>query len=98
MSTTRVAHAFQVSCRIFGNNPNPTNLRSGAKILQRKMKGEMLARYYPEPIEPYIRKQFPGYMTDVEERRQKKLETMRRRGKGPPPKGQGKRATKGKKK
>ena len=73
------------------------NLRSGSKVLRRALKGEYVARYYPEPIEPYIRAQFPDYKTPIEERRAKKLEALRRRGKGPPPKGQGKRATKGKK-
>ncbi len=36
----------------------------------------------------------PDYTTDLYDRRQEKLDRLRRRGKGPPKKGQGKRATK----
>ena len=50
-----------------------------------------------KPFKDVMREEFPDYLTPVEERRVQKLAHMRRRGKGPPKKGEGKRAGKKKK-
>ena len=47
-----------------------------------------------KPFKDVMREEFPDYLTPVEERRVQKLAHMRRRGKGPPRKGEGKRAGK----
>lgn len=75
---------------IFNQLPNK-GIRTGAKILKKRWTGELEARYYPESITKIARKVSPGYVTAQEERRLLKLDTLRRRGKGPPKKGSGKR-------
>eukprot|EP00979_Chaetoceros_neogracilis_P013534 scaffold3891_cov290-Chaetoceros_neogracile.AAC.4 len=75
---------------IFGQLPNK-GIRTGASVLKKRWTGILDARYYPESITKIARKTQPGYLTAQEERRQLKLDTLRRRGKGPPKKGSGKR-------
>mmetsp|Transcript_6375 Transcript_6375/g.7809 ORF Transcript_6375/g.7809 Transcript_6375/m.7809 type:complete len:101 (+) Transcript_6375:210-512(+) len=75
---------------VFGQLPVDTK-RTGHQFLKKAHQGEMIARYYPEPIEPGARKTSPGYKTELEVRRADKLSQLRRRGKGPPKKGAGKR-------
>jgi len=76
---------------IFGRLPNK-NIRTGTKILKKRLVAELENRYYLDPIAPIARKVTPGYTTEKEERRLLKLEQLRRRGKGPPKKGAGKRS------
>mmetsp|Transcript_15907 Transcript_15907/g.30015 ORF Transcript_15907/g.30015 Transcript_15907/m.30015 type:complete len:92 (-) Transcript_15907:399-674(-) len=78
---------------IFGELPNK-GIRTGASILKKRWTGIIEARYYPEPITKIARQTTPGYLTEQEERRKLKLDTLRRRGKGPPAKGSGKRKKK----
>jgi small subunit ribosomal protein S33 len=81
----------QIRSRIFGIHIG-NGLRSGRKILSRPLIGQKLLEYYPKNLI----KQDP-FMLDLQrEDRLEKLAKLRRRGKGPPKKGQGRRAMKGK--
>lgn len=84
---TGVAEARE---RIFGHIINPTGQRTSHKILRKKLIGEKVAAWYPYDV----RNDDPIVMEDLEEERLDKLEMLKRRGKGPPKKGQGKRASK----
>lgn len=75
---------------IFGQLPN-RNIRTGHQALKKRLTGFLENRYYPESITPIARMMTPGYLTEKEQRRQLKLDQLRRRGKGPPKKGSGKR-------
>mmetsp|Transcript_12012 Transcript_12012/g.19930 ORF Transcript_12012/g.19930 Transcript_12012/m.19930 type:complete len:105 (+) Transcript_12012:80-394(+) len=78
---------------VFGTLPQ-LNIKTGYQQMKRMHRGTYIARYYPEPIEKSARLGTPGYLSAQEERRQEKLEILRRRGKGPPKKGSGKRQQK----
>ena len=71
------------------------NERSGNKVLRKKLKGPLLADYYfdqsGQRVDEVGREIVKGRMNDVEARRKSQLEVLRRRGKGPPKKGSGKR-------
>ena len=86
-----------ISASIFGTLPS-TNVRSGNKVLRKKMKGPLLADYYFDQsgvdIDVVGREILSGWMNDREARRKNQLEILRRRGKGPPKKGMGKRSGK----
>uniref|UniRef100_A0A0E0DM08 Small ribosomal subunit protein mS33 n=1 Tax=Oryza meridionalis TaxID=40149 RepID=A0A0E0DM08_9ORYZ len=85
--TTGVAEA---RAAIFGNALNPTGKRAATKLLRKKMVGEQLAQWYPYDI----KRDDPLVMAREEKARLSKLEMLKRRGKGPPKKGQGRRAVK----
>lgn len=72
-------------------------VRTGNKVLRKKFLGPLFTSAYSKPFADVLRSEFPEYLTEKEDRRKQKLAYMRRRGKGPPKKGQGKRAGKGKK-
>ncbi|XP_030474762.2 uncharacterized protein LOC115692140 [Syzygium oleosum] len=76
--------------RIFGHILNPTAQRSPHKLLRKKLIGEKVAQWYPYDI----KKDDPLVMARQEQERLSKLEMLKRRGKGPPKKGQGRRAVK----
>ena len=80
-----------IACRIFGTSPtsNP-HARSVRKLLMKPLIGEAVASYYPK----YPRHNKLGFLDPHRLRAEAKLERLRRRGKGPPKKGQGKRAQK----
>ncbi|KAJ9707855.1 hypothetical protein PVL29_000094 [Vitis rotundifolia] len=80
----------EARARIFGHVLNPTGQRSPHKILRKKLIGEKVAQWYPYDI----KKDDPLVMARQEQERLSKLEMLKRRGKGPPKKGQGKRAAK----
>ncbi|BDA43621.1 probable mitochondrial 37S ribosomal protein S27 [Coccomyxa sp. Obi] len=79
----------EIRARIFGNHIG-NGLRSGRKVLRKKLIGEKVASYYPEPIS----KLDPMFVDMDLERKKLKLDKLKRRGKAPPKKGQGKRASK----
>ena len=85
----------ETSRKIFGNRPS-LNHRTGFKYLSRKPIGNMLANYYPDDGIRTFKKASKDFTTELEERRTDALGRLRRRGKGPPKKGEGKRAKKGK--
>ncbi|XP_061373580.1 uncharacterized protein LOC133315913 [Gastrolobium bilobum] len=76
--------------RIFGHQLNPTGKKSAHKVLRMKLFGEKVAQWYPYDIN----KDDPLLMAQKEQERLSKLEMLKRRGKGPPKKGQGRRAAK----
>ena len=79
--------------KIFGNRP-VVPYRTGHKYLLQNPTGPMAVNYYPTDPTEAFKKASPDFATDVEDRRREALARMRRKGKGPPKKGQGKRATK----
>ncbi|KAJ8605160.1 hypothetical protein CTAYLR_000347 [Chrysophaeum taylorii] len=82
---------------IFGTLP-PSRVRTGNKLFRKRLKGPLFADYYFDvsggDVHKIGREVIQGWLSDKQERRVEKLETLRRRGKGPPKKGQGKRAKK----
>ncbi|PKA56074.1 hypothetical protein AXF42_Ash015559 [Apostasia shenzhenica] len=80
----------EARARIFGHVLNPTGRRSPHKILRKKLIGDKVAQWYPYDI----KKDDPLVMAREEKERLAKLEMLKRRGKGPPKKGQGRRAVK----
>jgi small subunit ribosomal protein S33 len=80
-----------IACRIFGTSPtsNP-HARSVRKLLMKPLIGEAIMSYYPK----YPKHNTLGYIDSHRVRAEEKLERLKRRGKGPPKKGQGKRAQK----
>ena len=79
--------------RIFGNRPI-VPYRTGYKHLLQKPTGPTAVNYYIKDSVKAFKKASPDFQTEEEERRKEALVRMRRKGKGPPKKGQGKRATK----
>ncbi|XP_044501971.1 28S ribosomal protein S33, mitochondrial-like [Mangifera indica] len=85
-----VTGVTEARARIFGHVLNPTGQRSPHKLLRKKLIGEKVSQWYPYDI----KKDDPLVMARQEQERLSKLEMLKRRGKGPPKKGQGKRAAK----
>ncbi|CAJ2633660.1 28S ribosomal protein S33, mitochondrial-like [Trifolium pratense] len=75
---------------IFGHILNPTGKKSGHKVWRMKLFGQKVAEWYPHDIN----KDDPLVMARQQQERLSKLEMLKRRGKGPPKKGQGRRAAK----
>ncbi|KAJ1675261.1 mitochondral 37S ribosomal protein S27 [Spiromyces aspiralis] len=96
----------ELSARIFGNNFNPTNARTGHYIIRKPLAGETIYSWYPRPEMvkrcrfKRIDRAFPelSLFNLDEEERLDTVERLKRRGKGAPKKGEGRRATLGKKK
>ena len=80
---------------IFGHKPN-LNLQggSGKTSAKQPLTGPYIARYYPTSINTYARQVHDGWETEQEEYRRVKLTQRRRKGKGPPKKGEGSRSKK----
>lgn len=70
-------------------NPVGPGHRSGAKILERPLKGPLYTSWYPES--PYKSKLNEFRVSEQQERWREKLRLLRAGGKGPPKKGEGKR-------
>ena len=68
--------------------------RTGNKLLKQKPIGPMAVNYYLEDLTKKFKKMSPDFQTEMQERKADALYSLQRRGKGPPKKGQGKRATK----
>ncbi|XP_057776548.1 uncharacterized protein LOC130995321 [Salvia miltiorrhiza] len=80
----------EARARIFGHILNPTGQRSPHKVLRKKLIGDKVAAWYPYDIN----RDDPSVMHAQEQVRLNRLEMLKRRQKGPPKKGQGKRAKK----
>ncbi|CAI0393694.1 unnamed protein product [Linum tenue] len=80
----------EARARIFGHVLNPTGQRSPHKLLRKKLIGDKVSQWYPHDVT----KDDPLVMAAREQERLSKLEMLKRRGKGPPKKGQGKGAAK----
>lgn len=90
----------KLSSAIFGSTYNPTASRNGNKVLRQRLRGPALLDYYPAPqvkLSALIRA-FPDLklVDEEEEVRRADIDALKRRGKGAPKKGEGRRATKGK--
>ncbi|WFD29738.1 mitochondral 37S ribosomal protein S27 [Malassezia sp. CBS 17886] len=90
-------------CKVFGNTYNPENLRSGAKYLRKPLVGAAMLQYYPPVLNlKSVTAAVPSIGPLVAPAEKQRLADVARKkmlGKGPPKKGEGRRATmKGKKK
>jgi len=87
---SRILDLQKLRCRIFNTNFNPTNQRLGNKILRQRLKGHILADYYPPKLDPvkWIRKSYPQNLIidEKEEYRLEQIELRKQRGKGTPKK------------
>ncbi|KAM0948699.1 putative ribosomal protein S27/S33 [Dioscorea sansibarensis] len=90
LTAAAVQGLTEARARIFGHILNPTGKRSAHKVLRKKMIGEKVAQWYPYDI----KNDDPLVLAREEKERLAKLEMLKRRGKGPPKKGQGRRAVK----
>ncbi|KAM0868317.1 hypothetical protein ACQ4PT_041432 [Festuca glaucescens] len=84
------AGAAEARAAVFGHAVNPSGKRAATKLLRKKFIGEQLSQWYPYDI----KRDDPIVMAREEKERLTKLEMLKRRGKGPPKKGQGRRAVK----
>ncbi len=96
LSPSFVAVIDESARKIFGNLPI-VNYRTGFKLLRQKPIGPLVTNHYLPDFERSFRDHTTDFDTEIEERRKESLVFMRRRGKGPPKKGEGKRATRKKK-
>lgn len=90
LAAATISGVTEARARIFGHVINPTGQKSPQKILRKKLIGEKVAQWYPHDI----RHDDPLVMAQKEQERLTKLELLKRRGKGAPKKGQGRRAVK----
>ncbi|ORY01869.1 hypothetical protein K493DRAFT_255322 [Basidiobolus meristosporus CBS 931.73] len=93
---SRLQEVLKLSSEIFGNVYNPTGARIGTSVLKQRLKGPTVSSYYPQPGPKLstITKAFPELNLidyDAVERREE-ISRKKRRGKGAPKKGEGKRA------
>ncbi|XP_076882775.1 small ribosomal subunit protein mS33-like [Bidens hawaiensis] len=90
LAQAAVRGVTEARANIFGHIINPTGQRSAHKILRKKFIGEKIASWYPDDV----LKEDPAIVQRKEQERLSKLEMLKRRGKGPPKKGHGKKAAK----
>ncbi|KAJ1987892.1 mitochondral 37S ribosomal protein S27 [Dimargaris cristalligena] len=94
---TRQQQIAAISARIFGRAFNAEGKRTGERVLRQPIRGPEVVSYYPP--EPFsfreLREMYPDMeLIDLKEgARLAKIETLRRRGKGAPEKGAGRRAS-----
>ncbi|KAG0173414.1 hypothetical protein DFQ28_001589 [Apophysomyces sp. BC1034] len=93
----RLTQLAQLSCKIFQNVYNPTSARTGNKILRQRLIGSSLTQYHPQKLVHFrdIKALYPSLnLVDTDEKeRLDEIARRKRRGKGAPKKGQGKRAS-----
>ncbi|RKP23998.1 mitochondrial ribosomal subunit S27-domain-containing protein, partial [Syncephalis pseudoplumigaleata] len=90
----KLAELAQLTARMFGHVYNPTGIRTGNKILRKRLLGPTFTAYYPKEFGQEARllknitKEFPELELEnmAEEERLDEVERRRRRGKGPPKK------------
>ncbi|XP_057465964.1 uncharacterized protein LOC130755561 isoform X2 [Actinidia eriantha] len=90
LAEAAIGGVTEARAKIFGHVLNPTGQISPHKILRKKLIGDKVIQWYPYDI----KKDDPLVMAQQEQERLTKLEMLKRRGKGPPKKGQAKRAAK----
>jgi hypothetical protein len=91
----RIAELVQLTARVFGHVYNPTGVRTGNKVLRKRLIGPTITSYYPQDygressILKMVSSKFPelGLVNLEEQERLEQVERRRRRGKGPPKKG-----------
>ncbi|RUS32243.1 mitochondrial ribosomal subunit S27-domain-containing protein [Jimgerdemannia flammicorona] len=81
----------QLSCKLFNNLYNPTNARTGNKVLRGRLLGPALTSYYPQKLLHFrdVKAAYPNLgLVDLEEKeRLDEIARRKRRGKGTPKKG-----------
>ena len=87
----RLAKLAELSAKIFQQNYNPSGVRTGTKILSRRLKGPSVAAYYGNPDLlkfKHLKTLFPDseFIDEEEQYRLSKVEGLKRRGKGAPKK------------
>lgn len=83
------------SAKIFGKLPQ-VNHRTGYNIFRQKLIGPAIIDYYPMGLDKGLQSISKTYKSEEIDRLEFALSRLKRRGKGPPKKGQGKRTTKNK--
>ncbi len=90
-SSSGVSALKALQCKVFGTTYNPTQARTGAKVLRQRLQGPSMLAYYPPTVNlRAIEKLAPGLgrLQDVREiQREKDVERKKMLGKGPPKKG-----------
>lgn len=93
----RLQQLLKLRSTVFQTQWNPTHERTGLKYLRSSLKGPAMMDYYPPrtPTMATLNREIPGFnvVDHLEEQRLKDVEARRKRGKGPPKKGQGRRST-----
>lgn len=87
----RLLKVAEVSAKIFDQNFNPTNARTGSRILSKRLKGPVVAGYYGDPDFlkfKHFKTLYPDFQfgDQKEEYRLSMIEARKRRGKGAPKK------------
>lgn len=89
-SNERLLALRKLQCSIFSTTFNPNSVRTGAKYLKGRVKGEKLVAYYPPKDLTFknVQRMFPELgLEDLDERQRiADLALRKSRGKGPPPK------------
>ncbi|CAG8478920.1 mitochondrial ribosomal subunit S27-domain-containing protein [Gigaspora rosea] len=102
MATTPPAKAVinalaKLRAKLFNNVYNPTNVRTGNKVLRQRLIGPTVTNWYPKQLIKVreITDMFPEFklVNQQEKQRFEDIAKRKRRGKGAPKKGKGKRAT-----
>ncbi|GAA5938755.1 hypothetical protein JCM3775_001982 [Rhodotorula graminis] len=93
----RLQQLAKLRCDLLGTVYNPNSLRTGSKVLKARLRGPAMLRYYGDRFSSFrgLNNAIPGLeLRDlVEETRLLDIETLRKRGKVKPKKGQGRRAS-----
>ncbi|KAF9102736.1 hypothetical protein BGX27_010869 [Mortierella sp. AM989] len=97
-ATSKLTLINKISTAIFGNVYNPQGIRTGNKILRQRLVGPTINSYYPNVRQIKLReitKMVPemNLVDQGEKARLEDLAERKKRGKGPPKKGQGRRST-----
>lgn len=86
----------ETSRKLFGDLP-VVPYRTGNKIFKQKPIGPLIVNHYLHEYTKTFKKVAPDFETELDDRRKAALARLKRTGRGPPKKGQGKRATRKKK-
>ncbi|CAB4256096.1 similar to Saccharomyces cerevisiae YGR215W RSM27 Mitochondrial ribosomal protein of the small subunit [Maudiozyma barnettii] len=87
----RLLKLAEISAKIFDQNFNPSGMRTGSKVLSKRLKGPSVAAYYGNPDFvkfKNLKTLFPDseFIDEEEQYRLSKVEGLKRRGKGAPKK------------
>ncbi|KAL8818760.1 MAG: hypothetical protein Q9191_007866 [Dirinaria sp. TL-2023a] len=86
----RILSLMEKQCLLFSTTFNPTQARTGNKVLRQRLKGPSVAAYYPRRLLTVkdVKAAYPGLKTwDPEElSRMEHVARMKLKGKGPPKK------------
>ncbi|BGP37881.1 mitochondral 37S ribosomal protein S27 [Rhodotorula kratochvilovae] len=96
-AAARLEQLVKLRADVLGTVYNPDSLRTGSKVLKARLRGPAMLRYYGDRFSSFrgLNNAIPGLeLRDlVEETRLLDIETLRKRGKVKPKKGQGRRAS-----